>query len=258
MRKNYIKISLLVLCLLLLVSCKNTQEKMQDYVNNFNSYASLLQNEVITSTSAVASIPENEIRITFQTNLEQNEDNKEIYNKTLPTLIANLLKKDPSTMDLVEEGVHFKVAFLAENSSELTELIVDKKKMDELLKEPAFTPPTVASKNPNLTPQMQEILALLNKNMPLENKAEGTKILKIDITEANELVYKVEVPDDYAKLLKMDSANELIKESLIRSGDFKKVLSAVIRFGITTVKYQYQNTKGVVVNTITLTQNDLK
>jgi len=258
MSKNHFKISVIILFQLLLVSCKNTQEKMQDYVNNFNSYASLLQNGIITSASAAASIPENEIQINFQTNLEQNDDSKEIYNKTLPSLIANLLKKDPTSMDLVDEGVHFKVAFLAENGANLSELIVDKKKMNELLKEPAFTPPVVASKNPYLTPQMQEILALLNKNMPIENKAEGTKILKIDITEANELVYKVEVPNDYAALLKMDSANELVKESIIRSGDFRKVISAVSRFGITTVKYQYQNAKGAVVNTITLTQNDLK
>lgn len=258
MSKSYIRISLFVLCVLLLVSCKNTQEKMQDYVNNFNSYASLLQNGIITSASADASIPENEIRIIFQTNLQQNEDTKEIYNKTLPSLIAELLKKDTSSMDLVDEGVHFKVSFLAENSSELTELIVDKKKMDELLKDSVLTPPAVASKNPNLTPQMQEILALLNKNMPIENKAEGTKIFKIDITEANELVYKIEVPNDYAALLKMDSANELIKESLIRSSDFRKVISAVSQYGITTIKYQYQNSKGTIVNTITLTQNDLK
>lgn len=257
MSKHYIKISVLILFQLLMVSCNNKQQKMQDYVKNFNTSADFLRNEIITSAVSEVSVPDNEIKITFQTNLQQSEETKIVYNKTLPTLFADVLQRDSSSMDLLEEGVHFKVSFLADDSSELTNLIVDSKKINELMK---LSLPNTAtpSSNSKIRPEIQQMLALMNANMPIENKADGTKILKIEINDNEELIYKVEVPDDFAALMKMESAKELIKESLLRNGELKKIFSTVNRFGISTIKYEYLNKKGVVVSSNSITEKDLK
>ena len=259
MTKKLLMLSFFIAFQLLLVSCKNTSQKMENYITAYNNSSQLITNEFITYTSARSFLKDNKIEIMFITNLEQNESNKMIYKQTLPDLFAEILKKEELSMELIEEGVNFEVFWLAEDQTILEQFTINKKNLNELLKkdiksgsvEKAVTSSTAVNSD------LQEMLALMNKNMPIKN-TDGTKILKIEINEKNELVYQIETPNDFAKLLKKEGAKEIIKESILRSGNLKNIINTVQTYGISTIKYVYRDNKGKEVNDIVLTAKDLK
>ena len=243
---------------LLLVSCKNTKQKIQEYVNTFNNSSALFHNDIISSASAKAFLNENKVEIRIDTNLEQNESSKSIYNQMFPALLSEMLKSDAASMELIKEGVTFEMFFLANNSTILAELKVDEKELNRILSKNATT--SIDRKelsSSGMNPEMQQMLAIMNQNMPIVNE-DGTKILKIEISDKNELVYKIEVPKQYTELLKGEGAKALMKESILRSSDLKTILGSIQRYNITTIKYAYQDAKGNLVNDIILTGKDLK
>lgn len=259
MTKKLLKILFFIVFQLLLVSCKNTSQKMENYITTYNKSTQLITNDFITYTSARAFLKDNKIEIMFITNLEQNESNKMIYKQTLPDLFAEMLKKEELSMELIDEGINFEVFWLAKDQTILEQFTIDKKKLNELLKKDiknGSVEKTVSSST-NASSDLQEMVALMNKNMPIKN-TDGTKVLKIEINEKNELVYQIEAPNDFAKLLKNEGAKEIIKESILRSGNLKNIISAVQTYGINTIKYEYRDTKGKEVNDVVLTAKDLR
>ena len=259
MIKKITQIAAVIMLVLLLVSCQNTKQKMQGYVNSYNHSAANFTNEVITSTSAKAFLDKNKIEIRLETNLEQNEDNKSIYNQMLPGIFAEMLKKEDQSMELIEEGVIFDVYFLAEDYTVLTELKVDKKELKKMLKDKVAPTATenAAISNSNLSPEMQEMLVMMNRNMPIKN-ADGSKILKIEINEKGELLYKIEIPNEFAELLKGESAKAVLKEEILRNNNLKNVVNVVKRFGIKTIIYEYLDVKGKMINNVVLIEKDLR
>ncbi|WP_207784957.1 hypothetical protein [Flavobacterium sp. HTF] len=258
MIKKITQISFAITIALFLVSCKNTKQKMQDYVNSYNNSTSLMQDEVITHTSAKAFLQDNKIEIRIDTNLEQSKTNESIYKDMFPAFLGETMKKDPASVELINEGVTFEIYFLANNSTILAELKVDKEELNKLL---AKNTTNSLDKKQNTESdsgsEMQQMLVLMNQNMPIVND-DGTKVLQIDLSNKNELVYKIEVPKQYSEILKGDGAKVLMKESILRSSDFKSILASVKRYGITTIKYVYQDKKGQFINDIVLTEKDLK
>jgi hypothetical protein len=243
---------------LLLVSCRDIKQKTQGYVNSYNNSAAYFKSEIIDSTSAKAILKENRIEITIATSIEQNEDNKVSFGQMFPAFLKEMFTKEAESKELIEEGVTFDVSFLASDFTPLAEFKVDKKEMEALMKKEASLPKVAAlPAEPGLSPQLQEILVIMNKNMPVTN-GDGTKILKIYYGGKNQLVYTIEVPDDLAAILKNDASGVLIKESLLRDGQIKKVAGAVTRYGISNIKYEYQAVKGKVISSIVLTEKDLK
>ncbi|SHG15060.1 hypothetical protein [Flavobacterium defluvii] len=258
MIKKTTQIACTFVLLLFLVSCKNTKQKMQEYVNAFNNSSELFQNNIISSAKANAFLAENKIEIRIYTNLEPDGSSKSVYSQMFPSLLSEILKSDAASMELIREGVKFEMFFLANNASVLAELKVDEKELNELLnKSKMVSIDKKETSGSGLNPELQQMLSIMNQNMPITNE-DGTKILKIDISDKNELVYKIEVPKQYAELLKGEGAKVLMKESILRSSDLKTVLGSIQRYNITTIKYEYLDDKGKSVNDIILTGKDLQ
>ncbi|WP_406843052.1 hypothetical protein [Flavobacterium soyae] len=258
MIKKITQITCTIAIALFLVSCKNTKQKIQEYVNTFNNSSVLFQNDVISSASAKAFLAENKVEIRIDTNLEADESSKSIYSQMFPSILSEMLKSDAASMELIREGVTFEMFFLANNSTILAELKVDEKELNKILsKNNAASIDRKELSSSGLNPEMEQMLAIMNQNMPITNE-DGTKILKIEISDKNELVYKIEVPKQYSELLKGEGAKVLMKESILRSTDLKTILGSIQRYNITTIKYVYQDAKGKLVNDIVLTGKDLK
>lgn len=258
MIKKITQITCTIAIALFLVSCKNTKQKIQEYVNTFNNSSALFQNDVISSASAKAFLAENKVEIRIDTNLEADESSKSIYSQMFPSILSEMLKSDAASMELIREGVTFEMFFLANNSTILAELKVDEKELNKILsKNNAASIDRKELSSSGLNPEMEQMLAIMNQNMPITNE-DGTKILKIEISDKNELVYKIEVPKQYSELLKGEGAKVLMKESILRSTDLKTILGSIQRYNITTIKYVYQDAKGKLVNDIVLTGKDLK
>lgn len=256
MKKKSIKILLIVLFQLMLISCKNAQQKANDFVTSYNNSSQFYTNHVVTATSAKL-VENNNIEIRFETNLEYSPDNQALYSQIAPNLMSAIFTKDDTTKDLIEEGITFFIGIYADNNREIASVEVDKKKLDELLK--TQNPNTDnSSSSSSLSPELKEMLVIMNQSLPIENKEEGTKITKIDINGTNELVYSVEVGDDYAELLKSEEAKGIMKESIMRSPDFRTLIQGMRNYGISKVKYIYLDKSGKKITDLNLTSADLR
>lgn len=261
MIKKITQISFAIALVFLVASCQNTKQKMQSYVNTYNNSAALFSDNIITSTKAKAFLDKNKIEIRIETNLEQNETNKTLYSQLFPGILAQMLTKEADSKELIEEGVVFDVYFLADDYTELAQLEVDKKELAKLLKGgidlTAEEKAQASNANSNVSSQMQEMLILMNRNLPIKN-ADGSKILKIEVNDKDELLYKIELPKEFAELLKGESSKALIKDELLRTANLKTVFGSVKKFGVTKIVYDYIDVKGKSVNNIVITEQDLK
>ena len=134
MIKKITRILFTVFFVLLLMSCKNTKQKLQEYVTNYNTEAASFKSENVTLTTARGYLNDNKIELRFETNLENNESNKNNAEENFSVLLKEMIKKDQISKELIEEGVAFHVYFLANDNTVLAKQIIKKEEMDLLLK----------------------------------------------------------------------------------------------------------------------------
>lgn len=113
---------------LVLISCKNTKQKIQEHVSTYNNSSSI-KGHGITSTTAKAFLNDNKIEIRIETNLEENDENKLAYKDSFPDLLKEMIKNDQISTELINEGVKFDVYFLAYNNAILAQQLVDKEEL---------------------------------------------------------------------------------------------------------------------------------
>jgi len=124
-----------IIIVMMLVSCKNTKQKLQEYVVSYNAAAKNFKSENVTLTTARGYINADKIELRFETNLEQNEQNKLEAQKDFPKLLKTMINKDQNLKELIEEGVQFDVYFLANDNTVLEKRTIDKEELPELMKE---------------------------------------------------------------------------------------------------------------------------
>jgi hypothetical protein len=134
MMKKLSQILFAIIIALMIVSCKNTKQKLQEYVVSYNQTATNLKSENFTLTTARGYINDNKIELRFETDLQQNETNKQKAEKKLPELLKAMINKDQIFKELIEEGVQFDVYFLADDNTVLAKQIINKEELIELLK----------------------------------------------------------------------------------------------------------------------------
>lgn len=123
-----------VIMTLMIVSCKNTKQKLQEYVVSYNQTAVNFKSKNVTLTTARGYINDNKIELRFETDLQQNETNKTEAVKKFPEFLKEMINKDLNFKELVEEGVQFDVYFLADDNTVLAKQIINKEDLTELLK----------------------------------------------------------------------------------------------------------------------------
>ena len=134
MIKKIIRISFAVFFALLMISCKNTKQKLQEYVANYNIESANFKSENVTLTTARGYLNDNKIELRFETDLEMNESNKKMAEEKFPVLLRGMLNKGQISKELIEEGVTFHVYFLANDNTVFVKQIINKEEMDSLLK----------------------------------------------------------------------------------------------------------------------------
>ncbi|MEO6175703.1 MAG: hypothetical protein ABIP27_11190 [Flavobacterium circumlabens] len=134
MSKKLIRIPLIVFFALLIVSCKNTKQKLQEYVTTYNSTAPGFKADDVTLTTARGYINDNKIELRFETNLEQTQANQLKVNTSFPKLLKEMILKNQIPKELVEEGVQFDTYFLASDNTVLLKEIINTESLPDLLK----------------------------------------------------------------------------------------------------------------------------
>lgn len=133
MIKRIIQISCMIALVILLVSCKNAKQKLQEYVTIYNGTAAGFKADDVTLTTARGYINDDKIELRFETNLEQNESNKVKANTSFPKLLKEMINKNEIPKELVEEGIQFDAYFLANDNTVLVKEIINKESIKELL-----------------------------------------------------------------------------------------------------------------------------
>lgn len=132
--KKICQILFAVVISLMIVSCKNTKQKLQEYVVLYNKTAVNFKSKNVTLTTARGYINDNKIELRFETDLQQNETNKTDAENRFPELLKEMISKDQEFATLVDEGVQFDVYFLADDNTVLSKKIINKEELAELLK----------------------------------------------------------------------------------------------------------------------------
>lgn len=133
MIRKIIQISFTVVLLVFMVSCKNTKQKLQEYVTSYNNTAASFKANDVTLTTARGYINDNKIELRFETNLQQNEPNKTKANSSFHVLLKEMIAKNQIPKELVEEGVQFDAYFLADDNTVLVKEIINKESITEIL-----------------------------------------------------------------------------------------------------------------------------
>jgi len=128
------QISFAIILVLMLISCKNTKQKLQEYVVSYNAVAKSFKADHVTLTTARGYINDNKIELRFETDLKQEEPNKIASNIVFPKLLSDMIKKDQIPKELIEEGVQFDVYFLADDNTVLAKKIINREELAELMK----------------------------------------------------------------------------------------------------------------------------
>ena len=134
MIKKISQIAFALIFTLMLISCKNTKQKLQEFVASYNAAAPGFKAENVTLTTARGYINDNKIELRFETDLEQNDSNKSVALKRFPVLLKEMINKDQIPKELVQEGVQFDVYFLADDNTVFVKEIVNTETMPELIK----------------------------------------------------------------------------------------------------------------------------
>lgn len=133
--KKISQISFAVIMILMLAGCKNTKQKLQEFVVKYNATASSFKSENVTLTTARGYINDNKIELRFETDLELNESNKTAANKSFPVLLKDMIDKGQIPQELVKEGVQFDTYYLADDNTVLVKQVINKESLAEILKE---------------------------------------------------------------------------------------------------------------------------
>jgi hypothetical protein len=135
MLKKIGQIAFAIMMVLMLGSCKNTKQKLQEYVVTYNkNIAPSFRAENVTLTTARGYINDNKIELRFETGLDQNEGNKLASSISFVRLIRSMIEKDQIPRQLIEEGVQFDVYFLANDNTVLDKEVLTGESLKYILK----------------------------------------------------------------------------------------------------------------------------
>lgn len=131
--KKITQISFALIMVLMVVSCKNAKQKLQEFVTTYNATAANFKADNVTLTTARGYINDNKIELRFETNLEQNAPNKLASGIAFDKLLKEMIKKNQIPKDLVEDGIQFDAYFLADDNTVFVKKIINKESLPELL-----------------------------------------------------------------------------------------------------------------------------
>ncbi|MBF4491789.1 hypothetical protein IR010_04490 [Flavobacterium sp. MR2016-29] len=134
MIKKIIKISFAIVFMLMQIGCKNSQQKLQEYVISYNESAKSFKSENVTLTTARGYIHDNKIELRFETDLKQNESDKKLAAAQFPKLLKEMINKGQIPKELIEEGIQFDAYYLADDNTVFEKQILNKETINEVVK----------------------------------------------------------------------------------------------------------------------------
>lgn len=247
---------ILIVCFtaILLTACQSKNDKIRNFIDMYNRSSSMMINSMIKSTKAINS-GNDEITIEVNTSNEAGDDMQADMIKTsLPQLIGQAIKSEPIGNELLNKGVKFNVKIYGVGARLLAEEVLDNKN----IKGNAGNDLKSIAKGSSGPDQLNAVLDIFNKNLPSEDPSSGIKIMSIKADEESNIVYLAQVPESFEKLLKIEGAEQIVKDEMLRSPQIQQIFSQTERLGVKNLIYKYTDSQGKSIKEIVLTKEDLK
>ncbi|MBB6239451.1 hypothetical protein HDC90_004104 [Pedobacter sp. AK013] len=260
LRSTFLSVFLTIL--LAITGCKDSRDQMAKFVKDYNDGATYRNIQSVSRTSAEADYKNKIIKIKTVTTFSISDPENNFIKQIMPNMMMETLKNQPLSRQMLDKGVKFEIIYYTDNLSEISSIIVDKKKMDELNSATADVlnnQPSIINPKPHApTSELGAMLAALNKSLPYTDPSSGMTIFRVDQNRIGDLVYHVRAPKDLVNPLKTEAGISLVKSEILRSGKLSKMLNSFVRFNITAVKYIYYDQKGNQLNELRLTTADFR
>ncbi|QQV03455.1 MULTISPECIES: hypothetical protein [Chryseobacterium] len=246
------KLFLLCVTAILLVACQSKSDKVQQFVKIYNNSSKMMTSSVIKSTTASSKSPES-IDIEVNTNTDSDDIETGLLTSALPELIGQAIKSEKIGKELLDSGVKFNLKVYGSNTKVILEEVIDNSKLNKNIDFKAIA----SGKKPNNV-ELNQMLDAFNRNLPIVDESTGTKIMSIKADENNNIVYTCEVTDSFASMIKVDGAEQMIKDEMLRSPQIQQIFQKTSVLGVNNIKYLYNDSKGNLIKEITITKQDLK
>ncbi len=282
MYQMFLKKSIFLLLIILLIGCrKSTKQKISDFIKEYNAYtfnADYRYPNLISTYAELAT--ETKIRIVSKVRVEKRDiDRINSMEKKAPMIWSKALSKDKELVKLMDDGVIFELVFLAEDGTELLNTDIDlltfytfyeppasdrkpsNKRLNYAFQEVPVNDESLSEAPKPKTPMEVEIdktLKELNKNLPYIDPKSGNKVLNIEFSDKNELVYEVITYEDLKTIVMKGEDNIEFKTRIIQDKELKTLLKRVKRYGITKIKFVYFNSVGDRLTQIIINEDEMK
>jgi len=239
---------------ILLSSCQTTTDKVNDFVSNYNATSAIPNSYMIKSTRAVVS-GGNEITININTfNDSKNKEETRLIKSSIPEIMGQAIRTEKEGQELIDKGVKFIIKIYGLGGKVIADEVIDK---NSLIGKAPKNVKSSTNENKQDSP-LNTVLEVYNKSLPMEDKSSGTKIMSIRADDENNIVYTVEVPENFKVLLSIDDSEKLIKEEIAKSPRFKQIFTKTEALGVNNIIFKYIDAKGNSVKEITINKDDIK
>jgi hypothetical protein len=238
----------------LLVSCKkSTESKTAEFVSMYNNTSDMMVRTAGFKSTKAMSNTSGDVDIEIKTTYFDTDIEAELMKNAIPDIIGQAIQAEPKGKELLEEGVKFNLKVYSSNGVIISSQIIDKN-----TKKGNIDLEGIAKGDKPDSAQLNEILKVFSKSLPIVDKTSGIKIVAITADAQNNIVYSAEVPDQYAEVLATDEAKQLMKDEMMRSPDVRQIFDQTSSIGVNNIKYIYKDTKGKKLNEITIKRTDVK
>ncbi|WP_297515993.1 hypothetical protein [Flavobacterium sp.] len=229
---------------ILSVSCKSRTQKMHEFVNGFNQTAMMSYSGTSGTQAKVEGL--DVIELNLASPLDINDPTASQSAQLMISALPAMFQREESMMDLINEGVKFKVRVIDTNGRIITDALVDKPFLDKTKQGSPI--------NDGQSPEETAISAL-NASLPLKYE-DGSRLMKIERTSSNELTYTLEMPADMQEILKSPNAEPLLKESLKSDPSTQNTLRRMRGIGITKVTYKLITPEGKSIQSMSFNASE--
>lgn len=238
----------------MLVSCKkSTATRTEEFVKMYNNTSDMMVRSAGFKSTKATSTPTGDVDIEIKTTYADTDVEAELMKNAIPDIIGQAIQAEPSGKELLAEGVKFNLKVYSAN-----DVMMSAQTIDKTTKKGNIDLEAIAKGDKPDSSQLNEILKVFSKSLPIVDKASGVKIVAIKADAENNIIYSAEVPDQYADALATDAATQVMKDEMMRSPDVRQIFAQTSAIGVNNIKYVYSDSKGKKLNEITIKRSDVK
>ncbi len=251
MNRFFSLLNLLLVLALAPVSCskKDVKEhRMENFVRTMNGPHELIENESVQFVNAQKTGTDN-ITLNFKTRLPEEQLQSDLLRSSVFDLAAKIISRNKKNMLLVKRGVRFNVRLMNEKGKLIGA---------DVLSRNGFSSGNTAPSHEEKHAQVNQMLEVFSGKLPVTDSVSGVRITRIELGSNNNIVYTNEVPDKIRDAIARPESKELIRKNMLADPKLKDMLKNFRNLDIFSLKYQYRDRKGKLLQEVEVREKDFK